>query len=155
MVAASGARSGSAKLRALIASDQVILQSLPPGSLAATQLDTRIQAAVTVYTSGLVLPNARRNAAFMGFLWSGCLAVALTWAWKNHSSAGDQFVYSFTTGFFAGNVSVCLRVLFHRNRLLVTLEDAARADQAVTADDGDSSSPAENAASYPSDREGP
>jgi len=125
MVASSSARAGSAKLRALIASDQAILQSLPPGSLAAIQLDARIQATVTVYATGLVLPKARRNAAVMVVVWVGFLAVALALALKSNASEGDQFVYSLAAGFFAATVGVYVRVLFHRNLVLATADPDA------------------------------
>jgi len=92
IVVGSSAPKGKAKVRALIASDQAILQSLPPGSLAANVLDARIQATVTMYAGDLVLPSARRGAAVMSVITAGFLAGALALAWNNHSIKGDQFV---------------------------------------------------------------
>jgi uncharacterized membrane protein len=150
MVASSSVRRGNAKVRALIASDQAILQSLPPGSLAAIQLDARIQATVTMYASKLVLPSARRGAAVMGVISVGLLAGALALTLKNHSSQGDQFVYPFVSGFFAANVGLCLRTLLHRNLVWAAPDpEAARVDQGVIAEDDDNSSAAEKAAGQP------
>ena len=115
MVASSNVRKHGAKVRALIASDQAIFQSLPPGSAAANQLDARIQATVTMYASQVVLPAARRGAAIMGVISLALLAGSLTMALKNHSSQGDQFVYPFASGFMAANLGLCLRTLLHRN----------------------------------------
>jgi hypothetical protein len=108
MVASSNVRKHGAKVRALIASDQAIFQSLPPGSAAANQLDARIQATVTMYASQVVLPAARRGAAIMGVISLALLAGSLTMALKNHSSQGDQFVYPFASGFMAANLGLCL-----------------------------------------------
>ncbi len=147
IVVGSSARKGKAKVRALIASDQAILQSLPPGSLAANVLDTRIQATVTMYASDLVLPSARRGAAVMSVVMAGFLAGALALAWNNHSISGDQFVYPFVAGYFAVTVGFFLRTLFHRNRVWATPDpEAADVDQGVLAADDDKSSPTENPA---------
>jgi hypothetical protein len=150
LATSSSARRRSAKVRALIASDQAILQSLSPGSLAAMQLDARIQATVTVYASKAVLPGARRGAAVMGVMSVGFLAGALALLWKNHSSQGDQFVYSFVFGFLATNVVLCLRVLFHRNLVWATPDpEAARVGHGVIAEDDDNCNPTEKAAGQP------
>ena len=136
MAASSNTRRGKAKVRALIASDQAILQSLPPGSLAAIQLDARIQATVTVYASNVVLPSARRGAAVMGVISMGLLAGALALAVRNRSSEADQFVYPLLSGFFAANVGFCVRVLLHRNVVWATPEpETTSVGQGVIAED--------------------
>jgi hypothetical protein len=136
MADSAGTRSGKAKVRALIASDQAILQSLPPGSLAATQLDARIQATVTVYAGSFVLPSARRSAAVMGVISVGFLTALLALAVKNHSSAGDQIVYPFGSGFFATFVVLSVRQLLHRNLVWGTPEpETTSVDQGANAED--------------------
>jgi uncharacterized membrane protein len=136
MAASSNSRRGKAKVRALIASDQAILQSLAPGSLAAIQLDARIQATVTVYASNFVLPSARRGAAVMGVISMGFMAGSLALAVKNHSSEGDQFVYPLVSGFFAANVGFCVRILLHRNQVWAAPEpEATGVGQGVAAED--------------------
>jgi len=149
MVAGSNVRRSSAKLRALIASDQAILHSLPPGSHAAIQLDARIQATVSVYARKRVLPSARRGAAVMCVISLGFLAWVLVLALKNHSSQSDQFVYPFVSGFFATNVGYCLRTLFHRNLVWATASEEAIVDQALIAEDDGNSSPTEKSIGQP------
>ena len=68
MVAGFNARRGKAKVRALIASDPVILRSAPPGSLAANVLDAPIQATVTMYACDPVRPRARWASAAEGVI---------------------------------------------------------------------------------------
>ena len=136
IVVGSSAPKGKAKVRALIASDQAILQSLPPGSLAANVLDARIQATVTMYAGDLVLPSARRGAAVMGGISAVFLAGFLGVAWNNRSTEVEQFVWSFFPGFFAVNVGLCLRILLHRNRMWATpAPEAASVGQGVIAED--------------------
>jgi hypothetical protein len=150
MIASSGTRKHGAKLRALIASDQAILQSLPPGSAAAKQLDARIQATVTIYAAKLVLPAARRGAAIMGAISLALLAAMLTMALENHSSQGDQFVYPLASGFMAANVGLCLRTLLHRNPELAPPDpDVSAVEPEVIAGDDDNSSATEQAADQP------
>lgn len=147
IVVGSSAPKGKAKVRALIASDQAILQSLPPGSLAANVLDARIQATVTMYAGDLVLPSARRGAAVMSVITAGFLAGALALAWNNHSIKGDQFVYPCVAGFFAVIEGSFLRTLLHRNPVWATQDpDADHADQGVIAEDDGKSSLTEKAA---------
>jgi len=151
IVVGSSAPKGKAKLRALIASDQAILQSLPPGSRAANVLDARIQTNVTIYASGLVLPSARRGAAVMSVITAVCLAGALGLAWNNHSIKGDQFVYPFVAGLFAVMVWFFLGILLHRNPAWTTQNlDAAHVDQGIVLPpDDDNSSPTERPAGQP------
>lgn len=150
MAGGASARKGKAKVRALIASDQAIFQSLPPGSPAAEVLNARIQATVTMYANDLVLPGARRGAAVMSVITGGLLAGVLVLAWNNHTTEGDQFAYPFFAGFFAANVGLCLRILLHRNLVRATPDpETAHLNQEVTAQDDDSSSPTEKAAGLP------
>jgi hypothetical protein len=130
------ASKGKAKVRALIASDQAILQSLTSGSPAADVLDARIQATVTVYANNLVLPSARRGAAVMGGISAVFLTGFLAVAWNSRSTEVEQFVWSFFPGFFAVNVGLCLRILLHRNRMWATpAPEAASVGQGVIAED--------------------
>jgi hypothetical protein len=119
MVAGFNARRGKAKVRALIASDPVILRSAPPGSLAANVLDAPIQATVTMYACDPVRPRARWASAAEGVISAGLVA-AMTLAWGYDSIRGYQRLNPFVTGFFAVNVVLCLRILLHRNVVSAT-----------------------------------
>jgi hypothetical protein len=150
IAASSNVRKRGAKVRALIASDQAILQSLPPGSPAAIQLDARIQATVTMYARNLILPSARRGAAVMAGISLALFAGALTLALKNHSSQGDQFVYPLVGGLFAANVVLCLRTLLHRNLIWATPDPAeSHVEPEAIAEDDDNVNPTEKAADQP------
>jgi len=150
IVVGASAPKGNEKVRALIASDQAILQSLPPGSLAANVLEARIQATVTVYAGNLVLPGARRGAAVMSVVTAGFLAGAVSLAWNNHSIKGDQFVYPCVAGFFAVIEGSFLRTLLHRNPVWATQDlEAAHVDQGIVVADDDSSSPTERSTDQP------
>lgn len=145
MVAGFNARRGKAKVRALVASDQVILQSLPPGSLAASVLDAPIQATVTMYACDPVRRSARWASVVEGVISAGLVA-GMTLAWGYDSFPGYQRLNPFVTGFFAVNVVLCLRILLHRNVVSVTPDpEAAQVDRGV-ADESDNSSPTEKAA---------
>ena len=60
----------------------------------------------------------------------------LALAGKNHSSAGDQIVYPFGSGFFATFVVISVRQLLHRNLVWGTPEpETTSVDQGVNAED--------------------
>lgn len=143
MVAGFNARRGKAKVRVRVASDQVILQSAPPGSVAANVLDARIQATVTMYACDPVRPRARWASAAEGVISAGLVA-GMTLAWGYYSIPGYQRLNPFVTGFFAVNVVLCLRILLHRNVVSATPDPEAGQVDRVIADDN--SSPTEKAA---------
>lgn len=93
-------RRSGAKTRALIASDQAILASLPAGSAAATQLSARIQVTTTLYATGQVLPRARRPAAIQAALMAVVMIVVLVTTWQRHSHPGDIGFAALFEGFF-------------------------------------------------------
>ena len=91
-------RRNGAKTRALIASDQAILASLPPASEAANQLSARIQATTTLYATGRVVPRLRRPAAIQAALTGVAMIVILVTTLQQHSS-GDHAFAAFCEGF--------------------------------------------------------
>ena len=112
-------RRSGVKVRALIASDQTILASLPAGSPAAEQLSARIQATTSLYATGQVLPRTRRPAAIQAILFATVMVIVLITTWQKHTQPGDVPVAAFMEGFFG--------TLLYRSLSIFRLANAAHA----------------------------
>ncbi len=108
-------RRNGAKIRALIASDQAILASLPVGSPAAVQLSARIQATTTLYATGQVLPRDRRPAAIQSALIGLVMVVVGITTWQNYTQPGDVPFAALMEGFFGTVLYKALSVLRRAN----------------------------------------